>query len=909
MEIPGYNIIDTLGRGGMATVYLAIQQSFEREVALKVLSPDLLRDPAFGERFLREAKIVARLIHPNIVTVYDVGVHDGHHYMSMEYIDGQDLKQKRSKLGRAQGLKIVKDIALALDYAARKGYVHRDVKPENIMLRADDGRAVLMDFGIARSTGVESGMTQTGTAIGTPHYMSPEQAKGKAVDARSDLYSLGVVLFLLVTGRVPFDADSAVAVGIKHVAEAIPRLPAAFGIFQPIIDKVLAKNPDRRYQTGSELVDDLELIDDEQLRRVDELIELSAKSLEKADHNAPTVVSSAFDTSLIAQAEQDTLHFESDSAIAQHWPHSGQSVSIQSIGERGAQTSTNPFGTSHWLRNSMLLTLLAGSAVFVFRQELPAPWPEQITAWHHAGLNWAKAQGVPLKESYWNRLYTIGQAEAVHASFTAPTPVVAAPIDAPAAIEAAPGIAESKQQGLANQVLADTRPVLGADGVISRRSQAAVPTVDEAPSAMESPSTELASAVDDPFERAAPLFNGLSENLQNAQPLAEIYREQLQQPAQSAKAQQGIEQIRAFYADALLAAFEANDLARVRVLLNSVGESFPDLAAEARLRKFSRRLASAEQVEDWLASGQQQLSRDALSAPSGDNAVESFRRVLAQESDNKRALMGLQAVADRYQQLASRKLETGDWLSAKGMVARGLALSPEHKQLLLLQQTVTEREKQLRDKQKQLSGLLQQAHAQRLAGNVYGRDGAVSLYRDMLALDADNRDALEGLRASAANTATQVHQLLDEKQFERAQQEFALADSLLSDQTSIIALKKELKIAVEASLPRVDSVRVGALIDVNFGEIQPRISGVDRTIYVGMQFHNFESTAVIQAILYDGSRSLQIAQVPVVVSGRQGEKVFRVDRPVEGFAAGGYNLDLMLGNQLLLSQRFHIDSP
>src|SRR5690606_23075971 len=169
--------IDTLGEGGMATVYLAIQESFEREVALKVMSTSLLKDPSFGERFLREARIVSRLVHPNIVTVYDLGVHEGNHYLSMEYVPGEDLKERRYELDMVQALGVVKDVARALDYAGRKGYVHRDVKPENIMLHAEDSRAVLMDFGIARATDVASGMTQTGTTMGTPHYMSPEQAK------------------------------------------------------------------------------------------------------------------------------------------------------------------------------------------------------------------------------------------------------------------------------------------------------------------------------------------------------------------------------------------------------------------------------------------------------------------------------------------------------------------------------------------------------------------------------------------------------------------------------------------------------------------------------------------------------------------------------------------------------------
>jgi len=306
MEIPGYKIIDTLGEGGMATVYLAIQESFEREVALKVMSSNLLKDPSFGERFLREARIVSRLIHPNIVTVYDVGVHEGHHYLSMEYVPGQDLKECRYELNLLQALSVVKDVARALDYAGRKGYVHRDVKPENIMLHSEDMRAVLMDFGIARTTDMASGMTLTGTTMGTPHYMSPEQAKGARVDPRSDIYSLGVVLFELLAGFVPYDADSAVAVGIMHVSEAVPKLPSHLAIFQPVIDRALAKKSDERYQLASELIADLDALAEadiaEALRQQEALPEVQT-----VDASATTMVSSPALASVTKTGSQEAV--------------------------------------------------------------------------------------------------------------------------------------------------------------------------------------------------------------------------------------------------------------------------------------------------------------------------------------------------------------------------------------------------------------------------------------------------------------------------------------------------------------------------------------------------------------------------------------------------------------------------
>lgn len=294
IRIPGYQIKGVLGRGGMATVYLAVQESLGRKVALKILDPSHAQGEQFSERFLREARIVSHLMHPNIVTVFDVGIHEGYHYLSMEYIEGQDLKQAHATLSKKELLRIIKDIARALDFAARKGYVHRDVKPENIMLHEGDGRVVLMDFGIARSYHTTHGLTRAGSALGTPYYMSPEQNKGLSADHRSDIYSLGVVFFHMLAGYVPYDADSAVAIGIKHITAAIPLLSDELQIFQPIINTCLAKEADDRYQTAAELIKALEQISD---------ADLAAIEKKNADfrgtarnHRAETLISSAINS-------------------------------------------------------------------------------------------------------------------------------------------------------------------------------------------------------------------------------------------------------------------------------------------------------------------------------------------------------------------------------------------------------------------------------------------------------------------------------------------------------------------------------------------------------------------------------------------------------------------------------------
>ena len=261
MQIPGYRVVRKINQGGMSTVYLAIQISVGRVVALKVMNPQLNNDPAFSERFQREATIVGQLSHPNIVAIYDIGRHEDFNYIAMDYLPNGSVHDKMSTgLSGEEVLRITREIASALDHAHDKGYIHRDIKPENILFRADNS-AVLTDFGVARGLAVNSRMTHVGTVVGTPHYMSPEQTKGSSVDGRSDLYSLGVVFYEMLTGTLPYQGEEAVTIALKHISAPIPKLPLQYLAYQKVLEKLLAKNPDQRYQSGRELItaiDDLE---------------------------------------------------------------------------------------------------------------------------------------------------------------------------------------------------------------------------------------------------------------------------------------------------------------------------------------------------------------------------------------------------------------------------------------------------------------------------------------------------------------------------------------------------------------------------------------------------------------------------------------------------------------------------
>jgi serine/threonine-protein kinase len=248
-----YEVEELVGTGGMSSVYRARDRMLERLVALKVLHPHYGDDEEYVERFRREARSVAQLSHPHIVTVIDRGEDDGQQFIVFEYVDGENLKQLLARTGplpTRRALELAMEIADALAFAHEHGLIHRDVKPQNVLM-TPDGDAKVTDFGIARSIDVEHGVTQTGTVLGTSNYLSPEQACGKPTTPSTDVYSLGVVLYELLTGEVPFPGENFVAVAMKHMNEMPPDLleqrPDVPLRLAAAVDRALEKEPARRF--------------------------------------------------------------------------------------------------------------------------------------------------------------------------------------------------------------------------------------------------------------------------------------------------------------------------------------------------------------------------------------------------------------------------------------------------------------------------------------------------------------------------------------------------------------------------------------------------------------------------------------------------------------------------------------
>jgi serine/threonine-protein kinase len=253
-----YRIEARVARGATSTIYKAYQDKLDRYVAIKVLSPHFIDEPGFLDRFYQEARAVARLDHPNILPVYDFDQVGEIVYLVMKYVDTGTLRHvMRGPLDLAYTIEIATQVGLALGYAHRQGVIHRDVKPGNILI-ADNNWALLTDFGLARILETNQRLTRTGVGVGTPEYMSPEQAQGKAADGRADLYSLGVMLYEMLAGHLPFESESGIAVAMKHVSEPVtpPRnyRPDLLPAVEQVILKALEKDPDRRYLTAEAML-------------------------------------------------------------------------------------------------------------------------------------------------------------------------------------------------------------------------------------------------------------------------------------------------------------------------------------------------------------------------------------------------------------------------------------------------------------------------------------------------------------------------------------------------------------------------------------------------------------------------------------------------------------------------------
>ncbi|HEV2607479.1 MAG TPA: serine/threonine-protein kinase, partial [Xanthomonadaceae bacterium] len=260
-NIPGYRFQKRLGQGGMATVYLATQESLDRPVSIKVMEREALQDETSMQRFENEARTIAKLSHPGIVNIYEVGrTADARMYYIMPYLANGDLAQRDLRHNEARIVEVLRTLLSALGYAHARGIVHRDVKEENVLFDAAD-RPLLTDFGIALSKRDTSRITTAGLAVGSSGYMAPEQARGDVVDGRADLYSVGVMAYELLTGKLPYRSPDPLTLALMHAQNPIPRLPPEKRHWQSFIDRAMAKSPSQRYRDAQQMLHALDRVD------------------------------------------------------------------------------------------------------------------------------------------------------------------------------------------------------------------------------------------------------------------------------------------------------------------------------------------------------------------------------------------------------------------------------------------------------------------------------------------------------------------------------------------------------------------------------------------------------------------------------------------------------------------------
>lgn len=881
IEIPGYTILRPLGKGGMAEVYLAIQKSFDREVALKVMHQAQAADEEFSQRFLREAKIVSRLVHPNIVTVYDVGIVDGHHFLSMEYISGEDLKQARGKLPLSRTIEVIKDIARALAFAGKKGYVHRDVKPENIMLQEDSGRAVLMDFGIARPSDFQKGMTQTGTAIGTPHYMSPEQARGKEVDQRSDLYGLGVVLFLMLTGRVPFDADSAVAVGVKHVSEPVPRLPQQLQLFQPIIDCALAKLPAERFQTGDEFLQALDAIPLQALLNLERLQAAQQGRYEHALDDHMTAINP-----LLTHSNEDIKQ----SAVASRPP---VTHSQEYYREPPVVVHRSSSGAWAWWLG-LLIAGVIGCGVY-FQQQLPVEQRTAIVSSVMGGIDNLFGDQFPVQQVDNLPVQNEPDSEAVLGEYKAVASTLAT-----GRIERTE--AEGELMDDVAAVAVEEPPEVQLESEVK---QVAVntPAIDSMNSL-----SPMQAAVDE-RQRQLALAQELEEQLDERPELAieaaQIYRQMMERNPTDIEAGQGLQNLRVFITDRVQARLDDRDFTAASEALVLARAVLPESIHESRLRRLQESIEAGENIAPLLLQAKQYLDKNYLTSPKETNALAVYQQVLAMDASNQDAIAGLDAIAARYLAMGKKHLSVGSLVKAQNSANKGLAIRPSHGGLeVLLQQT--QQALQLQQLWQQYERQMQQRQLLAPSG-----DSALETLREIVSLNADQDKAVSQIRIIEDGLIDGVEDKIQLGLWQEARAEIARALAYFPQSTHLQELKSINEQAMlEASQPRVTQLILSqSALNGVAGSQQPLLL-VDTIIYAGFEFENFDPLGTtLEARLYEGLDLIEIDRQVLTIVSEKGVHFFILESPLSGFASGPYQLELVLRDKILTTTAFEVQRP
>lgn len=741
MELPGYQIEREIGRGGMARVYLAVQKKFGRLVALKVMSADYSKDPNFRKRFVRESRINAQLSHPNIVQVYDVGLHENYLYLVMEYLRGGDLNDKlKTGLHIQDLIRVVRDISRALDFAHDKGYIHRDIKPENILFR-EDGSAVLTDFGIAKVVDSGANLTRHGTVVGTPQYMSPEQAAGRKLDGRSDIYSLGVVFYRMLTGDVPFKADSAVAIGIKHLQDPVPKLPTHLATFQPTIDRFLHKDVDLRFQSGEEINEALDEI--------------------RAEGQVPN---SVLKTEVVTTAEIAAVGTDAVTKVGDP---------IRAEREHDA-TGSNSRTTA--LLAALLLAMGIG-AFLVIPGSPGANWLAGVNGPGSANLSsaWTNAQSIATDP---NQSLTSVMASYQRVLDLDPTHT--------RALAAVAGLADRWKTEIADNIergdLAQASAKLAEAEVILEQD----PELAELERRLSNRRLTLKLLA----EGKAQLQSGGGSNPDVARTAIQNFQEVLRLDPGNTEAQEELDLLANNFTQLAQQAMREGDVTSAMRFVDTASAANNQLPLLDNVRDNIRTAGDVEaEIGGLLAEARQYQQANNLVNPPGANAAESYHRVLATAEDNLDAIQGLADVESAVITRANVLLTENKLVEVGELVDRAALAGLDGAAVQALRETV---DNQLSTADS-VSSLLVEARDLMEQGFITEPDNnnAVALLRNVLGLQPGNAEAKALMDESAKRLATVAQEAYDAGLIEDATNYMDLALTIAPEATDWRVLRDE----------------------------------------------------------------------------------------------------------------------
>ncbi|WP_395683458.1 protein kinase domain-containing protein [Dokdonella sp.] len=792
IEIPGYRILRQLGRGGMATVYLATQESVEREVALKVMAPALLVDENFGERFLREARIAAKLHHRHVVGVHDVGRAGDCHYIAMEYLGGGVVQAKDgSTRDVGFALRVAREIATALNYAQEKGFVHRDVKPDNILLR-EDGSAVLTDFGIARACDSSLRMTRTGAIVGTPHYMSPEQARGRPIDGRADLYSLGIVLYEMLVGRVPYHADDSLAVGIKHITEPVPQLPRPLAALQPLLDRLLAKEPEDRFQTGNEVAAAIAELERDLPRdgfapfgagREDDRQGESWPSM-RSSETPPIASAPMFTADARERAEPAIGRIDQIAATLDAEPMRADRDAPLA---REARKPRRRAGVGVLLASALLLG--AGFAAWhrqdALRQLLPHTEFNDTLARAQRALDAGQLvgnQGDSARE-----LFLAARAQDPDNDIARRgLDVVGRKL-----IEQAEAALAREDAVAARGLLDDARELLGGGTDIDR--------VEQTLRQRESKGDATAQML----EQARAALD--ARRLIGADGAATLYQRVLDGDKDNALAQAGLRRTADALAVQARSALAAKDVTGATARSDDIARILPSWPGLPELlgQIAQARDAARAALEATLDHAEAQVRAGDLTGGE-DSALDLFRAVLKQDPASARAKQGLRAVAQAFIVQANAAIEGDNPDEAGKLLDSAAQLAPDSPDLRAARINLRElRERQDIAAQRVAITPAQSAQVQRLLGDAARAaaagdlilppgDSAYDKYRAALAIDRDNREALAGLARLPIHAKKLFAQALTDGAPQRARTQLDAVRQIAPEDAAIAGMSEKL---------------------------------------------------------------------------------------------------------------------